>query len=181
MNFVSRTICPGTISCPCGKVALTPVIAIECVECCGLQDTVDDVALTFRERNLTVGCWDAWSNMFSLRQRGPSFPESDRFDAESGRLWLVCLTWRRKNCRKRDVAKSVLHSVGCLAYLFLLPFWFKDFRLYVQHFCFWSCLTFLGLLCSACIDNQRHIRVLYFCGQVLVRFGERSVCGTAAQ
>ena len=127
----------STISCPCGKVALTPVIAIECVECCGLQDTVDDVALTFRERNLTV-----WSNMSSLRQCGPSFPESDRFDAESSRSWLVCLTRRRKNCRKRDVAKSVF------------------------------------LFCTCCFDNQRHIRVLSFCGQVLFRFGERSVCGT---
>ena len=34
----------------CGKVALTPVIAIECLECCGLQDTVGDAAQTVGKR-----------------------------------------------------------------------------------------------------------------------------------
>ena len=34
---------------------------------------------------------------------------------------------------------------------------------------------------SCCFDSQLHIRVLSFCGQVLFCFGERSVCGTAAQ
>ena len=41
---------------------------------------------------------------------------------------------------------SVLFSVlvRCVlqgSSLFLFPFWLKDFHLYVQHFCFWSCQT----------------------------------------
>ena len=41
---------------------------------------------------LQPGTFMPGSNMSSLRQRGLSFPESDRFDAESSRSCLVCLT-----------------------------------------------------------------------------------------
>ena len=65
--------CRGLINAMCEDDACDSEV------CCGLQDTVDVAALTFRQRNRTVGCWDAWSAVSSLRQHGPNFPASDRF------------------------------------------------------------------------------------------------------
>ena len=40
--------------------------------------------------------------------------------------------------------------------LFLLPFWLKDFHLYVQHFCFWSFQTSMlwWLVVAGLFNNQ---------------------------
>ena len=54
------------------------------------------------------------------------------------------ILYRKKSGLKNFL--SVLFSVlvRCVlqgSSLFLFPFWLKDFHLYVQHFCFWSCQT----------------------------------------